>query len=900
MKTMAHNDRTPFLQLVADDIYRRSGGDVSKITVVFPSRRASVFFNRYLYEAAGSRALWAPRYITISELFQELSPLSINDPIDTICRLFRHYRETTHDEKAQLDWFYGWGERLLADFDDIDKSVAITASGDDMVRQLFTNISDLKELDTMDYLTEEQREVLRRFFSNFEAADDSVVRQRFLTLWRQMYTIYSRLNDELRQEGLAYEGALFRDVVREKRYASNDNFYVFVGHNALSNIERELLRQLQREQRAWFYWDYDVYYMQPSNEASFFIRNNLKEFPNNLQRDAYFDNFSSIEKMEYVSSPTENAQARSITSWVEEHLGDDPTRTAIVLASENLLLPVIHSLPSDVQDVNITKGFPLGHTQAFAMVDKFFSNTKETDLHTLLLTLRTKIEEAAKTIYEAALTPADDADPGETLTRLLETEAWHYTHAILNRFITIVESGRMEFQLPTTLHRLLRYALRQASIPFEGEPAIGLQIMGMLETRCLDFDNVLILSANEKVLPRVGSDASFIPYFVRKAFGLPVVNHRTAIQAYYFYRLLQRAKNVRCVYNISTEGMSTGEMSRYMTQMLVEWGGNIEHIALTAMPGVQQRQPEPLAKPKDMLQKLRKDDEQETDLLRLSPTAINDYLRCPLQFYYKYICKLSEPDVPSDEITLRVFGNLCHKAAELTYKYLSRDLRMPVQASQIEALLAPGSRQVWQFVQQAFNEMEPKVDFNGVVAEVLEVYLKRMLRYDLTLAKEAPITIRGLEDKHYVVITTPQGHKVSIGGSIDRLDEVEINGVSTLRVVDYKTGTGKEEALASAEDLSPLFVPSPQRSKYLLQTFLYCYTLGENVRSIPALYFLSRSITDPTIKVNGEPMTDFGPLREKYLQGLCEVIDEILDPDVPFEPHTDKCATCPFYLLCHA
>lgn len=905
---MSQSHNTPFLQLVAQDLYRRFGGDLRQVTVVFPGKRASVFMNQYLYEEAGHRALWAPRYTTISELFEELSPLSINDPIDTICRLYVHYRETTGDRDTSLDRFYGWGERLLADFDDIDKNIASMAH----VRQLFCNIADIKNLESLDYLSEDQRKVLRDFFHDFSLADNSVIRQRFITLWEQMFSIYERLNAELREEGLAYEGALFRSVINEHLAERSEGVYVFVGHNALSMVEKEFLRQLQHEGRAQFYWDYDVYYNNDVNEAGHFLRENLREFPNNLSEE-HFDNLRHIESIEFASAPTENAQARSVHSWLQTHRSDDPTRTAVVLASESLLLPVLHSLPDSVTDINITKGFPLGHTQAFAFVERYFGTTQETDLRALLTTLRTLVEQEAR---QAAQTGAQDhpdnpVSPEQPeqqdtpdLNTLMDTEAWYYTYTVIGRFLNLVESERLTDLTPTTLHKLVRMNLRQVSIPFEGEPAIGLQIMGVLETRCLDFDNVLILSANEKTLPRVSSDNSFIPYNLRRAFGLTIINNKTAVYAYYFYRLLQRARHVRCVYNSSTEGTNTGEMSRFMTQLMVESDLQIKHLTLSAAPNISSHVPSPKSKPEGY----------GLSVSRLSPSAINKYITCPLQFYYQYIEELREPQNPSDVIAANTFGTLFHKVAELVYRHLSRDLTFPITATAIEGLLGEHER-MWQFVCQSFGEVSPAVDFNGVVAEVLLQYLQRLLRYDVGVAQQGPIVIRGLEDKHYtdIQVPLPDGtvRTISTGGYIDRLDEVTLNGQRTLRVVDYKTG-GTEETLKETGDLNTLFTPSKNRPKYLLQTFLYCTALGGEHKEgegrlpvVPALYFVNHPIEEPIIKVAKQPMTDFAPLEEEYTQQLTEVMSEILDESRSFEPHLEACQssdgsyTCPFYLLCH-
>lgn len=874
---MSHTSKN-FLQLVAQDLYRRCNGDLSHITVVFPGRRASIFLDRYLYEEAGSKALWAPRYTTIKELFQALSPLTLNDPIDTVCRLYRHYQDTTEDHDTTLDMFFGWGERLLADFDDIDKNIA--PRNDDMIRQLFTNIADLKELESLDYLSEEQRKVLHDFFHNFSLADESEIRERFLRLWQQMFNIYTRLNEELRSEGLAYEGALFRSVVKSEAVRQSEGTYVFVGHNALSHIEQELLSQLQEEGRAWFYWDYDVSYMVPTNEASHFLRENLHRFPNSLP-ESEFRNMENLRDVEFVSASTENAQARSVPDWLNQHLGPDPTRTAIVLASENLLQPVLHSLPDTVTDINITKGFPLGHTRAFTLVEHFLSSHDDSarPLTEILKAMQQKIRDCI----------ADTDD-------LLDTESWYYAHTTINRFITLAESGRLAGISPRTLHKILSYELRQTSVPFEGEPAIGLQIMGVLETRCLDFDNVLILSANEKVLPRVSSDNSFIPYHLRRAFGLTIINHKTAVYAYYFYRLLQRAKHVRCVYNSSADGSRTGEMSRFMTQLMVESDirFHIRHIVLTATPNVTTKEIAPIPKPNDMAD----------TITSLSPSALNAYMDCPIRFYYQRIRRIRKEQDPADIIAENTFGLIFHKAAEITMKELSEDGTRPITATDIEGLLN-SPETLWRIVVQAFDQQEHPVEFNGVIAEVIVAFLRRTLEYDQTLAKAAPLRILGVEcDRHTSVCVN--GHTISVGGNIDRLDEVILEGRPTMRIVDYKTG-GTAENLNDKLGIEQLFTPKNSRHNYLFQTFLYCLALIDTQKAAEkddknvtaALYFVNKKLEHPHIKHGKSFIYDFHPLAEEFRSQLIKLIEEILDPSIPFTPHTFHCPKCPYHLLCH-
>ena len=320
-----------FLQLVATDLLHKFGHDLSKVVVVFPNKRASLFLNDYLSKEA-SQPIWAPRYITINELFRAFGDRNINDSIDTICRVHQHYVKATGD-MVSLDNFYGWAERLLSDFDDVDKNMADASA-------LFQNIRDLRELERTDYLTEEQTEVLQRFFKEFDPEHQSEIRERFSRLWNALLPIYEQLNEELASEGLAYEGAAFRRTVERLKAGevappAHVDKYVFVGFNVLDRVEWQLFSQLQKMEKALFYWDYDKYYL-PSEkerflseddrqlsleerrfsqllwedaEAGLFLRQNLQQFPNELPAE-HFDNLRHIEKVEMWQLPPKPCRCR--------------------------------------------------------------------------------------------------------------------------------------------------------------------------------------------------------------------------------------------------------------------------------------------------------------------------------------------------------------------------------------------------------------------------------------------------------------------------------------------------------------------------------------------------------------------------------------------------------------
>lgn len=877
----------PFLKQVADDLKAKSGNDLSRIAVVFPNKRAGLFFNEYLAET--SRApIWSPRYMTISELFGSLSALHPADPIETVCRLYHIYKEETGSTET-LDFFYGWGERLLADFDDVDKNLVDAA-------RLFRNLEDIKQIESGEFLDEAQERVLQSFFRDFSLKENSHVRRRFLELWNRLYAIYRRLNETLAAEGLAYEGALYRGVVEQLATGAplsadtGAERYVFVGFNVLNRVEESLFARLRDAGKAVFYWDYDVFYAGTGtkNEAGVYLRNNLKKFPNELPATC-FDNLLREKEIEFVAAPTEKIQAQSVTQWLRRNLTADEKRTAVVLCNEGLLHPVIHALPEEVREANITKGFPLCHTSAYALIeDRLRQMEKEETGATNQAELLLQLMEAIRSEAQKGAQRANDDD--DDVFDEAATEACFRIYTILNRFCRLVESGRLEVSVGT-LCRLLRQVVRQTSIPFHGEPAVGLQVMGVLETRCLDFESLLVLSLNEGNLPGKPAGNSFIPYNLRREFGLTTGQHETAVYAYHFYRLIQRARRIRLVYNCSAEGLTKGEMSRFMTQLLVETDLPVRHLSLTARQGI----------PRRILPVIPKPDYLSERLKSLSPSAINTYLRCPVQFYFQRVERLKEPQPAADVIEPNTFGSIFHKAAELLYKeklterngIITEAALKPYVEKGGDALLLP-------FVRRAFAEVGATE--NIVVEEVVKIYLRQLVRNDLRLT---PFEVRDMEMETELPLTIPLNGNtktVVLKGNIDRLDIVKAEGQTRLRVVDYKTGGNPEKAT----DMEQLFTPSEKHPHYVLQTFLYALTLSGRSRwpVAPALFFVHKAAGEdysPYIEFGGETMLNFQSIADEFQSRLIELIAEILDPGKPFVPTTCGrfCKTCPYFSLCH-
>ena len=952
-----------FLEYVAEDIIGKYGTDLSHIAVVFPNKRAALFLNEHLARIAG-QPVWSPAYITISDLFRQHTDLKTADPIKLICDIHKSFTKCTGIDET-LDHFYGWGQLLLADFDDIDKNMADADS-------IFCNLKDIHELDDISYLDNEQKEMLARFFANFSDDIDSELKKRFLSLWSHFGDIYHDYNRRLTEQGIGYEGAIYRKVVSEETLQMKYDKYLFVGFNLLQKVERVLFSRLMKEGKAKFYWDFDEYYMPstphhlttspspfpsggalkggalvssaPTNLTTSTSQHlNISDFPNeldNTDRDIYA-NMRRPKRIRFISSPTENAQARFASNWLLENDRYKAGRkTAIVMCDESILLPIMHSLPPEADKVNITSGFPLAMTPVASLVMLLFDlytlglRKKGTTLnphylkklmahpyaHHLTistphhLTISPILHHIATLIKQVGIAtkPEGDALTQESVFRMF---------TILNRLATLADSGDLVVD-NTTLRRLVSQLVGAASIPFHGEPVIGVQIMGVLETRNIDFDHLLLLSCNEGNMPKGVNDSSFIPYTIRKAHHLTTIDNKVALYSYYFHRLLQRAGDITIAYNNSTDNGHTGEMSRFMLQLLVESGQKIDHYSLTAKNQPTPLMPKAIEKDETALNKLE-------EMSRLSPSAINTYIRCKLAFYYQYIAHIKEPDSDPETIDNRMFGNIFHRAAYLIYKDIT-DHSPVIEKAHIQAYLS-NRKLLASVVDRAFEEEECKTN-NGlqiINREVIIEYITKLLKIDQQLC---PFSILAMEEEAKVYtqlsFTIPSGgalkegalvssaptkqYSLTIGGIIDRLDVLtdKQTGKRRIRVVDYKTGNKPSSAIKSIEEVFDPKNIASKHSNYFLQAILYSLIVsrskewnGANDTVSPALLFIKQATTndyDPTLCIDKHPISDVTVYEEEFLTKLKETVADMYSPNVAFTPTDDrkKCELCPYRMLC--
>ena len=969
-----------FLEYVAADILQKYGKDLSDIALVFPNKRASLFMNEYLARCAGE-PVWSPDYMTISDLFRQHSTLEVADNLKLVADLHRSFCHCTGSAET-LDRFLGWGLLLLSDFDDMDKNMADA-------RKVLANVKDIHEMDDLSYLTTEQQELLRHFFSCFDSDHLTEMKKRFLNLWSHLYDIYTDFNQRLHRQGLAYEGALYKEVAVDPGLHFTHRHYLFVGFNVVQKVEQRLFSRLQEEGKAHFYWDFDHYYMKGSAEAGHYIKSYLSAFPNELDnsRADIYDHLSQPKSIRVMAASTEDIQARYISTWLRE--GErlaDGRQTAIVLCNEKLLPTVIHCLPDELDKVNITTGYPLQLSALYSLVNTLTSlqtmgyipRQRRFRLSMVNRVLRhpyahylsdrcaelyDELNVRQKTNYPTLeqlgidtgcrllFSDLRQGSSRETsalslcqwLLRLVKLmgsrlqsatdenpflkEVTFRTYTILSRLHGLIDRGDMDIDV-ATLQRLITQLMQTTQVPFHGEPAEGLQVMGVLETRNLDFRHVLLLSCNEGNMPKGVNDTSFIPYSVRKAHGLTTIDNKVSIYAYYFYRLLQRAEDITLVYNQSTDNGTTGEMSRFILQLMVESGQPIRQGVLRGgQQGVSFR-PAPVAKTAETMDILLRRFDLRHQLPAgaeprplLTPTALNRYLRCPLLFYYYYVLGLSDqPETDPDGMSAIDFGNIFHEASEIVYRRLMRqDGRHVTKEVLIQMLHAEAELEA--AVDEAFRHCLFKLpggdtflpEYNGlqlINRAVILTYLKRLLEIDSELA---PFDILGLETDTLqpMTIRLDGGGELHtyIGGRIDRLDCISDAKGRRIRVVDYKTGSRLAQGLKTADDI---FSPDKlhNHSDYYLQSFLYAIQVSqspslptEGLPVSPALLFIQHTRgeqQDPTLRLDRHPVTDVSVYADSFNRQLQTLTEQIFSAAIPFSPTTDstRCEKCPFRQFC--
>lgn len=941
-----------FLREVAEDLYSRHGSGMSSIQMLFPSRRARIFFSSELSSII-EKPIWQPEWLTIEELMCEISGLQQGERVRMITELYKIYSEY-HQES--FDKFYFWGDMLLADFDMIDKYL-IDAD------MLFSNIADIKEIEAdISYLTPSQLKILS-FWANFEDdANLSLEKRKFLKIWKSLPKVYHRFKARLTELKIAYTGMIQRTAIENISNgvtSAKDKHYVIAGFNALSECEKRLFKHLSNVAKTEFYWDYDKYYKEKTEqEAGMFIRDNIKLFP--PQKELAHDNFAKDKNITVISSLSNALQCKYASKIVSELLtkGNLDRETAIVLTDENLLIPLLYSLPEDIGRVNVTMGYPLRQSLAYSFIERLIelqNHSRKRDggcsfyhidvlgivQHPYLLECDSKIvSELQSSITKNRRIYIESAmfDGGSTLLKSIfsATANWQELSRYIQQIVGEVanlpakddeQHQRIEFlsvlqeqlvrldnslkmcdlELSVDIYSsLLRKHLQTVRLPFEGEPLKGVQIMGILETRNLDFQNVILLSMNDDNFPgNHMSSPSFVPYNLRAAYGLPTPEHHEGVYAYYFYRLIQRATNIWMLYCSQADEKTTGEPSRYIHQLHYETNFNITRIEASVDVNLDEREHIFVAKDDAIMETLNRYIDAESQA-SLSPTSFFRYVVCPLKFYFHSIARLKNDEDMSEDVDAPMFGDILHKATQKLYNELLN------QSKPYEKLkLLSAKNRVERAVVEAINENYLKdesssmEDYTGnllLVKSIVTKYIQNgIMKYDLN---NYNFVVTGVEDEVAMAFEfQSQGEvfNMKFKGIVDRIDSLD-NGV--IRVVDYKTGTPKLDFMG----ISALFHGvAKERVSNVMQTLLYSMMLHRvHKRDVePALYYVrsmnqdgySSQIKDAELKRVGVHYSEYA---EEFEAELRLQLGELYNQNTPFMQCEDaeSCVYCDFKVIC--
>ena len=967
---------TPFLKQVADHYY--NAGKIEDRCFVFPNRRSMVWFRKHLCSAVKDLPLLVPQMLTINDLFSKGAGVTTSDRVRLLLELYECYKDL-NPKAESLDEFIFWGDVILGDFNDVDKYLVDAG-------QLFANVADFKALqDTFEYLTETQREAIKGFLSHFNdqsgkltvdpGSDDPDVKGRFLQIWNILYHLYVNYNKALAAKGMAYEGMMYRSLAeRLKDMPAEDVFngifhegtsFVFVGLNALNECEKTLLRKLRDSGKAEFCWDWSGDMIKdPSNRSSFFMTDNVLEFP---QASKWDPEGTECPEINVISVASSVGQAKRLPDILRQISGN-PEECAVVLPDENLLRPVLNTIPEDIHDINVTMGLPMSGSLFYTMMadisaiqmhavkrkdtwmfyhkqvwDLFSCEIfrKAADEKTLEIVAKVKEkaryyipqEELRGTMLTDVIFRPVIMDPKMVSSAQTASFAQYQKDVIeviapaiaddsslaleleyakeYYKSINVLQEIRLEV-LPMTYIRLLGQLLGSVSVPFRGEPLKGLQIMGPLETRALDFRDLIIMSANEGVFPRRSVSSSFIPPELRKGFGMPTYEYQDAVWAYYFYRMISRAGKVWMLVDSRAEGLKSGEESRYIKQLeyhfniplkryVVKFGG----MKTAALPEI--------VKTEEDVAKIR-----ETVL---SATTLQNYLACPAKFYYGVVKGLEVEEEVAESLDYGMFGTVYHDTMRALYTSeeamdpefvfndreprggLSCEALTMVSRSYIESWIAR-KEQIKLKVKALIMSQLSTIEVSGrnlVVADVIVRYVVKTLQRDLELLKK--------EGREAFEIL---GREIRVGGEfcgqrfkgfIDRLDSFR-DGEA--RVVDYKTGKVLEDDEnindANAEEIADkIFHPDMKNwPKIALQFHVYDMLVQSRPevrgrRISNCVYSTARLFKEPPVTV---------PMNARFHDAVSERLEALLaemyDTSVPFRRTDDEktCSYCDFRMIC--
>lgn len=916
---------------------------------VFPTKRGGVFFKRSLLERFGDQNFILPTILSIEDLVQEMTGFNITDELTLLFNLFQVYQK--RDKDLEFDKFYAWGKVILKDYDEIDRYMADA-------KQIYSALQNIKEIDHVFGYNDELRGIIERYRTLTEKKEKTKLLTEFLKIWQEVGNVYVEYQDTLLKEEKAYGGMLYRnlaEILKQEHFDHKYDHYHICGFNALSKSEEVIFDALVKAEIGTLYWDVDTYYLKDKREeAGDFVREYEQKWP-----DSVWINANSLEASKNVTVhavPQLMGQAHLAADLMAEAiaLGFKPEESAIVLADEKLLLPLLYAIPMEDQKLNVTMGYPMKSTVVYDFALSYLELMRRAkvvgddvifhvyDLRPFLSNAYTAIfhegiydhlnhwfvqekknKVGLKALMERIKSPELRALLGaktdwEVLSKAfksyLTTVFYHFKaseNGVADRefiYFFLKSLNQLNDYLKTRdgfslrlIKKIIQEHFRSIKIPFEGEPVRGFQIMGFLETRTLDFKNIIVLSTNEGKIPAGRSLNSYIPYGLRRVFELPTFEEQDAIYAYHFKRLIQRAENVHFIYDNTVAADSTGEVSRFVLQQLrlykqlpnykVEEKTYEGIIPPQTDKGTIRIEKGP--KVMHMLERYLEGNEAEKFL---SPTSLTTYVSCPLKFYFQYVARFSEQDQVEEDIDARNLGIVVHEVLEKLYMpYLGQE----VSKDQVKLLKSLVEKKL--IVSLEENKIiQPNQQLAGrdlVTKRVMEQMVQKVLDLDI---KQAPFKVVGLERNDFqYYVSLPSGEKVKIGGTIDRIDEKD--GVT--QIIDYKTGKVKLSAMQQlklpAEEYTQAYFENPEL-KSGFQGYLYSLLTRGHLSDQVRIGILSmRHLSQGTQWLRAGQLVPEEVITA-FDTRLKEMVQEIYNPEVPFTQTEDlkQCEYCAFNRVC--
>ena len=950
----------PFLDKLAKHLYATHGADFSRLCLVFPSRRASMFFKQYVSQII-DKPIWLPDIFALEDFVVLKSGLTLSDPLDLTARLYKVYKSLEKEKAQPFSDFISWGSMLLADFDEIDQYMA---DGE----KVFSYLDEIKAMKSW----------------NPDGKPLTAFEQDYLRFYNSLAPCYKIFREGLIECGQGYFGLAFDLLLKQIETKSFDEWdrIVFAGFNALTAAEETLFKHLLEVGKAEIYWDADHYYLQdPQQEAGRFLREysqqktfgELNWVGNSLS--------TGTKNISVIGVPGNVGQSKLAGTLLDELIAKKGTSDgiALVLVDESLLLPVLNSIPAGSGDFNVTMGFPLKQTPVFSLINivlTLFANAQRfaqpqpgkgviarfyykdlqrffthpyiyaalqnsgyaakkaenatvnrsfytaADLLTLLSSRDTALASVFKPYLEKNQAEATDAislvreiisflrdtfSPAEAEEKAMpvhpiELEYLFHAAELCLKLDVILKDPEIKPDFET-IQSVVNNLIAGKRLPFYGEPLNGLQVMGMLETRLLDFTDIIMISANEGLLPKGKHQTTFIPDEVRSQFGMQRYSERTAVFGYHFYRLMQRVENAWLIYNTEGDELGGGEKSRFISQLIYEMPKVNSRVAFTeqtlsVLPGSTSAGAISVQKTGEVTTRLLQIAERG-----ISPTALATYLKCRLQFYFSQVLRISEPEQVSETIDAATLGEIVHEALEHTYQpYKNIEITPGILAS----MLPEAIRNVKASFSAKFNTDELATGKNMLIVKVAENIVKRFLQAEKKYLEETGLSIGILmleeELQSIVEIKEPTGGagiKVKIHGKADRIDRV--GGV--VRIIDYKTGRVDARDL-KADSLAGL--SEKDEPAKLLQVMAYALmyadmqavTPGQLISGIVSLRKSSECLIKTEI---GKSNMIEKAMLEAFREELTSIISNIFDVSVPFDQTDDRetCKLCAFSGICN-